>query len=238
MSTAIQSLRQFRTQLADDRRGRSGRSQHVRRQPQLRQHLASPIARVAIDHLAGRRDRGFDRPLATQPVVKQIGNEQQRLCRGKRAGIGFFVRVERVQRIERHELDAGRLIDPIVAEFREDLFVGGRVSRIAISVRRADQLAGLVHQRPIDAPRIDANRNEFDAIRLRPSGRLPQADDDFSPNAGNIPMQTRRQPNRTRAETGETLPAATVRFPERRRSRGPIRRRNRWRYSLSSCRLS
>ena len=67
------------------------------------------------------------------------------------------------------------LIDPVGAKFCEDLLVGRRVARIAVRVRRADQLAGLIDERPIDAPRIDANRNELDSIRLSPIGRLPQA---------------------------------------------------------------
>ena len=40
--------------------------------------------------------------------MKQIGNEQQLIGRSERARIGLLLRVKRIQRIERHELDAGR----------------------------------------------------------------------------------------------------------------------------------
>src|SRR5829696_6498420 len=128
--------------------------------------------------------------------MEQIGNEQQPVGHGNRLWVVALMCVQRVQRIERHELNAGRAINSIGAEFRYDCFIGPRIARIAVRVWRSSELAGLVEQCPIDSPSVDANRDELHPVPTPPVGRLPQAGNDFTPDAGHIPMQTGRQPNR------------------------------------------
>jgi hypothetical protein len=70
--------------------------------------------------------------------VEQVGHEQQLVGELNRTGIGRLVGVQRVQRVERHELDARRLIDPFSPDLRHNLFIRRRVAWVAISVRQTD----------------------------------------------------------------------------------------------------
>ena len=63
-------------------------------------------------------------------------------------------------------------------------------------MRRTDQFARLVDKRPIDAPRVDADRHRLNPVLRRPIRRRPQAANDLPPDSGHVPMQTGRQPHR------------------------------------------
>src|SRR4051812_38444995 len=79
-------FREFRTEWADVG-GRLDRwAEDVRGNAQLGDHLAGPVARVAIDHLACRRDGSFCGELTAKPVVEQVRNEEQSV--GGREGVG------------------------------------------------------------------------------------------------------------------------------------------------------
>jgi hypothetical protein len=49
---------------------------------------------VTFNHLAGGCNRRFDRSLAAEPEMEQVGHEEQLIDGGKSSGVGQLVCVE------------------------------------------------------------------------------------------------------------------------------------------------
>src|SRR6185369_7559660 len=103
------------------------------------------------------------------------------------------VRVELEERVDRHQLDAGRRVDLGGGDDREDTLEGAGRARVAIGDRLLDQAAGAVEEAVVDAPGVDADRSDARAAargeRLRD---LAQRRDDLGEEVARAPAQGRR----------------------------------------------
>jgi hypothetical protein len=116
-----------------------------------------PLPTANVDHLAGGGDRPLDDLFARKPVVNQVGDKQQAIRSFDQPRAGPDKRQQRVERVEVHQLDAGRLVDPIDPQQTESLLVKLPVARVAVGVRHCHDLDSLAQAEAAPRPlRISA----------------------------------------------------------------------------------
>ena len=114
------------------------------------------------------------------PMPESSDGEKSRVCRSTRPEVEAIVASREVQqrrglgalgvqledRVEVHELDAGRVVEGALADEVEDgLGVHGGVAAVAVDVGQAEEAAGPVQQAVVHAPRVDADGGDLAVLR-------------------------------------------------------------------------
>ena len=115
-----------------------------------------------VQYLRRGCDRIFDHFLAGQHVAQRVRNEQ-RFFRGvQQRRVVALHRVELVQAVEVHDLDAGDIVYLFAGQYLLEIFFR-RSCRVlvAVSVRNAQNLTVFAEEYEIDAPGVDADRGDL-----------------------------------------------------------------------------
>ena len=108
---------------------------------------------------------------------------------------------ELIERVERQELQAGDLVDPLARDALERRVEHAVGPRVAIMHRVAQQGIAPSDQAEIDAPGIDADAVELAAGR----SRLPQRDLELLEEPGQVPVERIEHPDRAVGEAMDLL---------------------------------
>ncbi len=124
----------------------------------------------------------FDPRHSAEEVIESVGDQQQ--LAGPGQSFGRF-RAQLVDRVQRHELDAGLVEDGFSIHFGLDVRHAPGRARVAVVERGRDQLSPGIEQEIIHAPRIGADAGNGEAVRR---GFL-QAGLQLLKQLGNVPVQ-------------------------------------------------
>jgi len=119
----------------DDRAWLYDRCRQMSGQFQALHQGGGPHALHRIHHLSGSCDGEFADCISRQPVVKQIWDREQMFGGGKNFGGFPLCRDELIQRVDGHELNAGRVVDLFLPNFGEDLLHDTFGPAVAVMVR-------------------------------------------------------------------------------------------------------
>lgn len=175
-----------------------GRLDHAgeerRGQAEPREQLLRPGAGADVEELGRARVGGLGVALAREPVDEQVGNQEQRLGGGQRPRL--LEREQLEERVERQQLDAGRLVELLRRDACERL--RHRVAAAAVTVvqRVRDERAVTVDEPEVAAPRVDA-----DAAHPRAGRELGQRDAELGEEPERVPVEPARQPDRPICES-------------------------------------
>ena len=133
------------------------------------QEVDSPRLRARVVALG----RGRVRPLAdrdaAEPVVEEVGHEEQGLGVFERALVRADGRVELDERVDRHELDAGPLVHLPRRHLGEEGFERAFGAAVAMVNRVPEEPPVPIEEAVVDPPGVDADR----VHRCRAAGRDP-----------------------------------------------------------------
>ena len=110
-----------RQQAAQHRARLDDRRQVVRGDAQPVEQARRPGRAVRIEHLAGAGDGALADLLPGQPEVEQVGHHQERARARQHFGVFDLLREQLEERVELHELDAGRGEDLVARHAAERL---------------------------------------------------------------------------------------------------------------------
>ena len=136
-------------------------------QHQAFQQLGLQAARLRVHQLGGRGNGIFAHHLARKHIAQRVGDKEELVCRFQRTVLVAEHRVELEYGIEVHHLNAGQLIHPAARHPFEILPGSALGMRVAVRIRLAQQASVLAHAYEIHAPRIDADRSDFDVLTRR-----------------------------------------------------------------------
>jgi hypothetical protein len=97
-------------------------------------------------------------------VVHRVADEQEAIGELQDLRALQQIRVELAERIDRHELDAGRRVDLLAGDIAETL-VGSIGPLIAVLVGGRQEGLGDLHQCVVDAPRVGAEGSDRQITR-------------------------------------------------------------------------
>ena len=167
---------------------------HVREEPlgdaEPRDQAVRPEARLDIEELGRARVRCLGEALAGQPVTQQVRDQEEGL-RGLQ-GHALLESEQLEQRVERQELDTGRLVDLLHRNEREGLLHRAGAAAVAMMERVRDQGALPVEQAEIAAPRVDSHA----AHAIAAPGELAERGADLAEQAEHVPVEAVGQPDR------------------------------------------
>jgi len=121
---------------------------------------SGPIPSERIQALAGTGDGALAHLAAGEPVVEQIGNEEQGLCHLQEGIISHHHRKELVERVDLHELDACGCEDLLTRNSTECLLEHSVRAAVPVMVGIAQQHPRAVQQREVNAPCIQARTHQ------------------------------------------------------------------------------
>ena len=140
--------------------GRYDLRKQAGRDAEALQQVVGPVARTRVEALRRRRIRELARPCPAEPVVKKVGDEQEPLGIVERP-IGLQRhRGQLEDRVDRHQLDAGPLVELPRRDARVHTRDGFGPPRVSVVHRAMDQLPCRVDQPEVDGPGIDGDRVE------------------------------------------------------------------------------
>ena len=166
-----------------DRPGIGERRQHRGVQPQPRDQLIVPVPGPRIDQSGRRRVGALGDDDTGQPVPEQVGQRQHPPHDRERRRDAS--RLELVDRVDRHELEAGARVEVCLRDPRVDPVHRRHVSRVAVMDRVADQDTCLVEHADVHAPRVDADAPQVG----RDARRAPEPGQDLVVQPQRIPVQ-------------------------------------------------
>ena len=151
---------------AEDGPGRDGRAEERGGDADAGEERRREVARLQVDEAGGGGDRGLVGLLAAEGVADEVRHEEQPVREvQQRRGLGALG-VQLEDRVEVHELDAGRVVEGALADEVEDgLGVHGGVAAVAVDVGQAEEAAGSVQQAVVHAPRVDADGGDLAVLR-------------------------------------------------------------------------
>ena len=160
------------------------------RNSQPGQQVGGPGLFPRIVHLAGRDDREFALGDAGEEVIEQVRHEEQRLRRCDQLRRLLHGGDELKERVDLHELNAGRLENFLPAHFAKRALEDSLGAGVAVVEGKAEDFSVAAEQSIIDAPGVDA-----DAVDCRPCARrirqqrFAQAGLELFPLGEKVPVQ-------------------------------------------------
>jgi len=173
---------EFHFQRAEPRAGRAEGREHGLAQPERAEKFFRPRPGLRIVKLRGAGERNFVSGDAGTEIVKRVADEQKLFRTGQPFG-RFGGKL--VNRVQRHELDAGLGVGCRPVHARPGVFNAGRRARVAITPHRRHHPPASVEKHVVHAPRISADAGDGQLAR----GGLFQAGLQLVEQAVNVPMQ-------------------------------------------------
>ena len=116
------------------------------------EQVGRPVAARRVEALRRRRVRELARTTAAQPVVEEVGDQQQCVRRGeRRVVLGRHCR-ELEHGVDREDLDPGPVVQLSCRHMREDIGRRGGAARVAVVNGALDQPARRIEQAEVDGP--------------------------------------------------------------------------------------
>jgi len=180
-------------QRAERRAGRHDLAEKVGGDAQSLQHRLRPAARVRVVELGGGRVGELVGLAAREPEVQQVGHHQERAGGLQQGRVVQAHRHQLKERVQLHELDAGRAVDLLARHEAEGLLHHAVRAVVAVVVGQAEQFVVAVEQRVVHAPRVHA-----DSVQIRAAlAHAPrQAVLDLRKEARRIPVESAQEPLR------------------------------------------
>ena len=118
--------------------------------------------------------------------MEEVGHHQEPFGEIENRAVIAAHRDQLVERVDRHELQAGRREDFFARDTSERLVHDAGRAGVAVVVRLAEQFAAFGEQDVVDSPGIDAHADRARAIGLR---GFEQAVLNLAPEAEHVPAE-------------------------------------------------
>ena len=160
--------------------------EEIERNTERVQHAAGPGAGNGVEHLRRRGIAEFTHLGAAQPVVEQIRNGQKARRNLQLGRTALYKTHHLIERIDRHELDAGLREHLCLGDSRPDRLHHSLCPAVPVADRVADEITVAVQEAEVHAPGVDGQAGGgIGCVR----SAAPDAHLYFPPEVEDIPLQ-------------------------------------------------
>ena len=157
--------------------------QQARGQVEIFEEFGGPGALRGVHELGGCGVGVFGPEVPGEPEVEEVGDGYQRVGRVEQTRGSARSGEDLVERVDRHELNAGDGIDLFTRNNTADGFDHTVVAMVAVVIRVFEKLAFLADERVVDAPGVEGNAREV------LHGRMVESLPDLGPEAEDVPAE-------------------------------------------------